>query len=323
MKNHFKSFLAPRLGEYINYRKTLGFKDTSLKSHLQRFDRYLLNTKTEKNLSSSFFLKFRKNLKGMPRTANSILSAVRGFFNYMVRNEYYEANPLQDIPSYKENAFMPFIFSSEETDRMLHAIQKRIRKDKENFLNDIMVYTAILLLARCGMRISEPLRLHLKHYRSSEGTIYIEKTKFAKDRLIPAPKTVSNELNNYLAVRKAFLNDDNPFLFPGKGTKGISDNRIYPVFHQAVEDVGINEPGRVIDNTHFGAPTPHSLRHSFAVNTLKRTKERGKSPQQALPVLSAYMGHRKYRYTAIYLKVLDAKHRNHLVDFSISKQKEL
>ncbi len=323
MKNHFKSFLAPRLGEYRNYRKTLGFKDTNLKSHLQRFDRYLLNTETEKNLSPSFFLEFRKNLKGMPRTANNILSAVKGFFNYMVRNEYYEANPLQDIPSYKENAFMPFIFLPEETDRMLHAIQKRIRKDKENFLNDIMVYTAILLLARCGMRISEPLRLHLKHYRNGEGTIYIEKTKFAKDRLIPAPKMVLNELNNYLAVRKTFLNDDNSFLFPGKAGKGISDNRIYPVFHQAVEDVGINEPGRVIDNMHFGAPTPHSLRHSFAVNTLKRIKERGKSSQQALPVLSAYMGHRKYRYTAVYLKVLDAKHRNHLVDFSISKQKEL
>jgi len=323
MNNHFKSFLSIRMEEYMSYRKSLGLKDTNLPSHLQRFDRYLLSTKTsENNLSPSFFLMFRKNLNGSPRTVNGILSTARGFFSYMVRNEYYKENPLQDIPPYKENAFIPFIFSPEETDGMLHAIQKRIRKDKKNFLNDMMVYTSILLLARCGLRISEPLRLHLNHYRSREGTIYIKKTKFNKDRLIPVPETVLNEMNNYLAVRDSFYSNDNSFLFPGKGNKGISRNRIYPVFHQAVADIGINESGRIMDNMTFGGPTPHSFRHGFAVNTLKRIKDQGKSPQHALPVLSVYMGHSKYRYTAVYLKVLDAKHRRHLVDFSISKQND-
>jgi len=39
----FKSFLSLRLEEYVNYRKTLGFKKASLKSHLKKFDRYLLS----------------------------------------------------------------------------------------------------------------------------------------------------------------------------------------------------------------------------------------------------------------------------------------
>ena len=104
--------------------------------------------------------------------------------------------------------------------------------------------------------------------------------------------------------------------------KGISANRIYPVFHQAVEDIGITEPARIMDNMRFGAPWPHSLRHSFAVNTFKRIKDKGRSPQQALPILSVYMGHRKYRYTAVYLKLTDAEHRRHLVDFTISRQAE-
>ena len=76
-------------------------------------------------------------------------------------------------------------------------------------------------------------------------------------------------------------------------------------------------------NTTFGAPTPHSLRHSFAINTLKRLKQRGESSQKALPVLSAYMGHRKYRYTAVYLKVLDAEQRQGLVDFAILRQEDI
>jgi len=319
----FKSFLSLRLEEYVNYRKTLGFKITSLKSYLKNFDRCLINVASQMDLPPSFFLEFRKNINGSPRTINSTLAAVRGFYNYMVRNEHVAQNPLRDIPPYKENAFIPFIFSRKETDEILHAVQEQIRRDKKYFLNDMIVYTAIMLLARCGMRISEPLRLHLKHYRRNEATIYIEKTKFYKDRLIPVPRAVSDELNNYLALRKTLFCDDNPYLFPGKAGKSISANRIYPVFHQAVEDIGITEPARIVDNMRFGAPTPHSLRHSFAVNTLKRIKDKGKSPQQALPVLSVYMGHSKYRYTAVYLKLTDAKHRRHLVDFTISRQKEL
>lgn len=319
----FKSFLSQRLEEYVNYRKALGFKVGNLKSNLKCFDGYLLQTAPAMNLDASFFLEFRKNINGSPRTVNGTLSAVRGFFNYMVRNEYVAQNPLQDIPPCKENAFIPFIFSRRETDAMLLAIQKRIRLNKKYFLNDMMVYTAILLLARRGLRISKPLRLHLKHYRRHEATIYIEKTKFTKDRLIPVPTTVANEMNNYLAVRKTLFCDDNPYFFPGKAGKHISANRIYPAFHQAVKDIGITEPARIMGNMRFGASRPHSLRHSFAINTLKRIKDQGKSPQQALPILSVYMGHIKYRYTAVYLKLTDAKHRRHLVDFTISRQAAL
>ncbi|MDL1985079.1 MAG: hypothetical protein LWX54_12995 [Deltaproteobacteria bacterium] len=65
------------------------------------------------------------------------------------------------------------------------------------------------------------------------------------------------------------------------------------------------------------------MRHSFAINTLKRIKQQGKSPQNALPILAVYLGHRKYRYTAVYLKVVDAEHRQGLVDFAISRQEEI
>ena len=176
MTSPFKSFLSLRLEEYVNYRKTLGFKITSIKSHLKKFDRYLLNVAPQMALSPYFFLEFRKNINGSPQTINNTLSVVRRFYNYMLRNEYVAQNPLRDIPPYKENVFIPFIFSRKETDEILHAVQKQIRRDKKYFLNDMMVYTAIMFLARCGMRISEPLRLHLKHYRKHEATIYIEKT---------------------------------------------------------------------------------------------------------------------------------------------------
>ncbi len=73
----------------------------------------------------------------------------------------------------------------------------------------------------------------------------------------------------------------------------------------------------------FASPTPHSLRHSFAVNTLKCIKERGDCPQHALPVLAAYMGHLSYQHTAKYLKFIDAEQRQGLLDFTISKKEDI
>lgn len=321
----FKSFLAPGLEQYLAYRRTLGYVDETLRTNLRTFDRYVKEKAVDQNsLTPLFFLTFRKELKGAAKTVNSVLSAARGFFQFLMRQGHCLENPLQDIPPLRENAYIPFVFSPIDVERLLQAIQKRIRRNREYFCKDFTVYMAILLLARCGLRISEPLRLLLTHYRHGEKTIYIKKTKFSKDRLIPVPYPAATEIENYLAVRHTLPdNDRNPFLLPGQDQKTLSDKRIYQFFDQAVRDIGLKQPRRIIANTTFGAPTPHSLRHSFAINTLKRIKIRGESPQEALPVLSVYMGHRKYRYTAVYLKVLDAQQRQGLVDFAISRQEDI
>ena len=182
---------------------------------------------------------------------------------------------------------------------------------------------AIVLLARCGMRISEPLRLFIDHYRPREKTLYIEKTKFKKDRLIPVPESAARQIDNYLALRNTLLGEDpNPYLLAGKKQKGLKDDQIRRTFHQAVKDIGLDRPRQVIGHTNFSSPTPHSLRHSFAVNTLKGVKEREKSPQNALPILATYMGHSEYKHTLKYLKVADARQRQDLVDFAASQQKK-
>ena len=86
-------------------------------------------------------------------------------------------------------------------------------------------------------------------------------------------------------------------------------------FHQAIKEIGLTQAKQIIGNTNISGTTPHSLRHSFAVNTLRRIKERGDSPQNALPVLAVYMGHKKYTYTIYYLKLIDADQHRNLVDF--------
>jgi hypothetical protein len=95
-----------------------------------------------------------------------------------VHQGYYPHNPLQDIPSLPVGPYFPFIFSSETVDELLLLIKRRVLSTQGNELEYVSIYIAILLMARCGLRISEPPRILLTHYRQHEGTIYIEKQNF-------------------------------------------------------------------------------------------------------------------------------------------------
>ena len=317
----FESFMAPQLEDYVLYRLNLGYAKKGLRWRLLAFDRYLKEQNADWDLLEPFFfLELREKINKGPQTVNKILSTIRGFFQYFVRQDIYQENPLKDIPPLPEGYFIPFVFSPVEIEQFLEVVCNRLRRSEKYFLTDLAPYMAILLIARCGLRISEPLHLLRTHYRYDEGTIYIEKTKFRKDRLIPVPKAVMMEIENYLSVRKSLCPDDqNPYLLAGKKQKGLKDYQVRSLFHQAVKDIALNRAKQTIGDITFGSPTPHSLRHSFAINTLKRIKEKGKSPQHALPVLAAYMGHRKYHYTAAYLKVADAKHLAGLIEFAKSR----
>jgi len=321
----FESFLSAQFEEFIDYRLNLGYTTKPLISHLKTLDRYVKEKQVKKEMISPlFFLELRSNLQLEKRTVNRIISVARVFFQFLVRKGYYKENPVQDIPLLPENGIVPFIFSPEEIDHLLTAICKRLRKHPKYFIQDLSIYLAILMLVRCGLRISEPLKLLKEHYQHEEKTLYIEKTKFKKDRLIPVPECVATEIENYLAVRNMLLRDEqSPYLLINKFQKPLNQSIIMKVFKRAVKDIGIDQPRRIIANTNFSAPNPHSCRHSFAVNTLKRIKKQGKSPQNALPVLAAYMGHSEYKHTTKYLKVLDAEHRQQMVDFSISLKEEV
>ncbi len=319
----FNSFLAPLFEQYFVYRENLGYTMKTTVANLKVFDRYVKDKKIEKGLfAPSFFLELRADLKLEARSINRVLSSVRVFFHFLVRNGIYEKNPLQDIPLLPENEIIPFLFSPKQIDQLLKQVCQKISKDKRCYLKDLSQYMAMVLIARCGLRLSEPLRLTRNQYRQDEKTLYIEKTKFKKDRLIPVPMAVATEMENYLAVRDTLLGNYHiTHLLIGDHRGRLQKNAVTYTFRKIVKDIGIEQPRRVIGHTNFSSPTVHSLRHSFAVNTLKRIKEQGKSPQNALPVLAVYMGHSEYKHTVKYLKMIDANQRRGLLEFVLTKSR--
>ena len=319
MANSFESFLAPQMEQYIKYRESLGYS-TKAVARLRLLDRYIVtkNVTTLEVLTPLFFLKMRADLAIDQNTINRVIDALRGFFQYLLRIEFCQNNPLAGIPRFKRNNIIPFIFSDQETEQLLEAAWEQVRREKQAFfLKDMSCCLALQLLVRCGLRISEPLRLKVEDFRTDERTIYIRKTKFRKDRLIPIPMAVANHLSEYLLLRNTLLPADNqnPYFLVSDPAKGLHNQQVRNYFHQAIREIGLTQPKRVISNTNISGPTPHSLRHSFAVNTLRRVKERGDSPQNALPVLAVYMGHKKYTYTIYYLKLIDADQHRKLVNF--------
>ena len=107
------------------------------------------------------------------------------------------------------------------------------------------------------MRIYEPLRLKRHHFRADDNTLYVEKTKFKKDRLIPIPRAVAVEITNYLAVRQSLWGaDDNPYLLAASPKKPFYDYLIRPRFHQAVGDIGLSCPRQTIGTTNIGCTHP-------------------------------------------------------------------
>jgi integrase len=321
MNKSFKSFMAPQLKQFAAYRNQLGYEPSTMRSVLLDIDRYLQkNAVDQRQLTPAFFLKLRATIHEDPNTVNRVLSGLRALFAFLVRQGHFAVNPLDDIPACGQRYFVPFVFSMQQTDQLLQAVCQNIRHLPRYFLFDLALYLSILLMARCGMRINEPLRLQRENYRPDEGTLYIEKTKFRKDRLIPLPAAVKKEIDDYLKLRDLFGGEDqNPYLLAGKRQRGLSENHVRSLFHRAVDIIGIRRQRKIIGDMTFGKPVPHSLRHSFAINTLTQIKARGHNAQQALPVLAAYMGHRKYQYTGAYLKINHASDHSGLIEFAKSQ----
>jgi site-specific recombinase XerD len=135
----FESFMADKLEQYVAYRQGLGYAKKGIRPSLSAFDRYLKQQGADwHSLQPSFFLELRKKINKESRTVNTILSGLRSFFQYLVRQGFYTENPLQDIPPLAERYFVPFVFSPEQTEQLLAAACKGIRKSTRYFLTETL-----------------------------------------------------------------------------------------------------------------------------------------------------------------------------------------
>ncbi len=160
-------------------------------------------------------------------------------------------------------------------------------------------------MARCGLRISEVCRLKIDDVNFAGKTIFIEKTKFYKDRLIPVSSDVMQVLRNCLAVRPSIDGwSRSKYLFVSFCNRQYSRQTVGYFFRLKMKELGFYRVPYLKGQMVFGAPCPHSLRHSFALLTVRRWYKEGLAVDEIGDTLATYMGHSCFAFTQIYLKDL-------------------
>ena len=163
------------------------------------------------------------------------------------------------------------------------------------------VLHAVLLLAYCaGLRRSELARLDLGDVDLRSGTITIRETKFFKTRILPLPDTVMAELRGYIDARQragASQDPQSALFWNDQGNGRYTSTAIAWLLVDIIRRAELKpRSGRT-------GPRLHDLRHSMVVNRMLQWYRSGINPQDKLPFLATYLGHRDINSTLVYITV--------------------
>ena len=165
------------------------------------------------------------------------------------------------------------------------------------------VSTAIGLLRSTGLRISELTLLKPEDARLTESYLFINSSKFKKDRIVPLHSTVTKELKNYRDFIEKKLGQRNGKDYFFVSSYGREFNtRTFEYAFQLIRTVLFKDELR--DN--FRKPRLSDFRHTFACETIRSWLEAGDDVNQKLYLLSTYMGHVKPADTYWYLSATPA-----------------
>ena len=137
---------------------------------------------------------------------------------------------------------------------------------------------------------------------TSDGLV-IRNSKFRKSRLVPLHETAQAGLERYLTLRRPYAPFDD-HLFISLRRKPLLNADVDTAFKTAVDKIGIKRgPG-------LPRPTPHSLRHTFAVRALENCPDNRDLITRHMLALSTYLGHTNVAYTYWYLEATPHLMRN-------------
>jgi site-specific recombinase XerD len=159
----------------------------------------------------------------------------------------------------------------------------------------------MLVLAYCaGLRLSELARLDLGDVDLQAGTIAIRETKFFKSRILPLADSALTAVREYLEARrqaKAPQNCDSGLFWHDQGGTRYTSHGIAWLLVDILRRAGIKPARGKI------GPRIHDLRHSMVVNRILEWYRAGINPQERLPFLATYLGHRDIHSTLVYITV--------------------
>jgi integrase/recombinase XerD len=234
------------------------------------------STLTEAQIRDYFlFVKLRKLWK--PKTIRQALAAARMFFSTLLGVSDWS---LFGQIRARDHDELPFVLSRDQVRALIGRI--RLRRYR----------TPIKLIYCCGLRLSECLALTIHDIAGKENKLYIRKSKGAKDRVVPLPTTIYDELRSYWRFHRHPL-----LLFPNVGRGENNPKSVAARMHEATGPMPISSLQRLIievrKELNLPEVTIHSLRHSFATHLLEAGAH--------LHTIQQLLGHKQINTTMIYL----------------------
>lgn len=187
----------------------------------------------------------------------------------------------------------PYIYSETEVLQLMNACKTLYSPDH------IRAYTmeiVIGLLWTTGMRPSEPIHLTIADVDVEHQLLFIRKTKYSKERIIPMDQSVAKKLETYkewIYHKLGPKTEIEPFFYTTGGVP-LTQNALTYAF-QLIRPCIHAKP------TGYPYVRLYDFRHTMACNTLLKWNKQGIDIHEKLYVLSTYMGHEKPEDTFWYL----------------------
>ncbi|GJQ64136.1 MAG: tyrosine recombinase XerC [Melioribacteraceae bacterium] len=219
---------------------------------------------------------FKLNESGLSKQSVSRkLSSVRGFFNYLIRNELIENNPAINIKNPRTEKRLPQTINLDSFSKIIKLIEEE-KKGEEALLYKIFFE----VLYGGSLRVSELCALDKNDFNPATNTIKVF-GKGAKERIIPIGKSLTDLIKKYLSIRN---DKSNLALFTT-----LKGRRLYPRLIHRVVSTYISKVSDI------SKKSPHVLRHSSATHMLDNGAD--------LMAVKEILGHENLSTTQIYTHV--------------------
>jgi site-specific recombinase XerD len=303
--------------EFVRLKRVLGHRYDREECALRQLVRFLAARRLSRpsDLSRESVEAFACERRARhPRSWRVTYGALSVFCSHLKARGLIRENPCAYLPRPRRPAFCPYLFPPRE----LRALFFRLPQIHPPAAARALVYRTIFAGA---LRVSEALRLRVRNFDPVQETLFIEKTKFGKDRLVPGHPQVAAALADYVRSERAQAPPDDA-MFVNRAGRPWEYDRFRVRFQEDLIRLGISGIARDVDGVRHGPPCFHSLRHTFAVRRLLAWYRAGADVQAKLPLLTTFLGHAEIRNTQVYLTISPCVLREAHGRFAARWQKE-
>jgi integrase/recombinase XerD len=223
------------------------------------------------------YLGLRRDAGLSPRSSARALSAIRGFFRFLVAAEALAADPTATIRSPSLWQTVPHTLNSSEINALLAAPDTSTTLG----LRDRAMFET---LYATGLRVSELVGLTIDRVRLDPGFVRIV-GKGRKERLVPLGLAAIDWIERYSDGGRALLDRDRrPELFLNHRGGALTRQGFWKILRNHARQAGIKTQ-----------LSPHVVRHSFATHLVENGAD--------LRAVQMMLGHSSLTTTEIYTHV--------------------